>query len=58
MFELDTFLAECEAARNEPQPASATKEALVRAIAQPAQLDAALGAAAQVGSGRSTGHRR
>src|ERR1700688_82621 len=49
MFQIDTFLAGCEAALNEPQSALATKDVLARAIAHPAQLDAALGAAAQGG---------
>jgi predicted metal-dependent enzyme (double-stranded beta helix superfamily) len=49
MFEVDTFVAECEAALPEPQPALAIKELLVRAVAQPNEVDAALGAVTKGG---------
>ncbi len=43
MFDVDTFVADCEAALPEPQPLLAIKELLERAVAQPANIDATLG---------------
>ncbi len=43
MFEVDTFVAECEGALPESQPALAIKELLLRAVARPNEIDAALG---------------
>ena len=42
MFDLDTFLADCTAARAETEPRRAIKEVLARAVAEPAGLAAAL----------------
>lgn len=42
MFDLDTFLADCVAARAEAQPRQAVKEVLERAVAAPAEVAAAL----------------
>jgi predicted metal-dependent enzyme (double-stranded beta helix superfamily) len=49
VFEVDTFVADCEAALPEPQTALAIKELLVRAVAHPSEIDAALGAATKGG---------
>jgi predicted metal-dependent enzyme (double-stranded beta helix superfamily) len=43
MFEVDAFVDGCAAALREPQPALATKEVLLQAIAQPSEIDHALG---------------
>jgi predicted metal-dependent enzyme (double-stranded beta helix superfamily) len=49
MFEVDTFVAECQAALPEHQTALAIKELLVRAVAQPSEIDSALGAVTKGG---------
>lgn len=49
MFGVDAFLAGCEAALDEDQPALAVKELLVRAVAEPDQVDSALGASERGG---------
>jgi predicted metal-dependent enzyme (double-stranded beta helix superfamily) len=43
MFDLDRFIADCRSALDEPSPELAIKELLVRAIARPSELEAALG---------------
>src|SRR5436190_11849782 len=45
MFDIDEFVASCEAALTEVQPGLAVKEVVERAVAQPSQIDAALGTA-------------
>ncbi len=42
MFDLDTFLADCVAARAEAQPRLAVKEVLDRAVAEPGEVAQAL----------------
>jgi predicted metal-dependent enzyme (double-stranded beta helix superfamily) len=49
MFDIDEFVAECEAALSERRPALAVKELVERAVARPDQIDAALGTAARGG---------
>jgi len=49
MFDVDTFVADCEAALPESQPVLAIKEVLGRAVAQPAKIDAVLGAVSKGG---------
>jgi predicted metal-dependent enzyme (double-stranded beta helix superfamily) len=49
MFDIAGFVAECEAALAESQPALAVKELVERAVARPDQIDAALGTANQGG---------
>ncbi len=49
MFDVEAFIAECEAALSESQPALAIKELVERAVAQPVGIDAALGTANQGG---------
>jgi predicted metal-dependent enzyme (double-stranded beta helix superfamily) len=46
-FDVDTFVADCEAALRESQPALAVKEVLARAVANPSDIDRALGDAAK-----------
>jgi predicted metal-dependent enzyme (double-stranded beta helix superfamily) len=43
MFDVATFVADCEAMLAEPQPALAIKELVERAVARPDDIDAALG---------------
>ena len=45
MFDVEAFVADCEAARADPQPALAVKELVERAVATPEAIDAALGTA-------------
>lgn len=49
MLDIDAFVAECEAALAEPQPALAVKELVERAVAQSPEVDAALGIAEKGG---------
>jgi len=49
MFDIDEFVASCEAALTEAQPGLAVKEVVERAVAQPSQIDAALGTACKGG---------
>jgi predicted metal-dependent enzyme (double-stranded beta helix superfamily) len=49
MFQVEAFVAECEAALAEAQPALAIRELVERAVAEPDQLDEALGAASAGG---------
>jgi predicted metal-dependent enzyme (double-stranded beta helix superfamily) len=43
MFDLDTFVADCRAALGESGPEAAVKELVERAVAQPADVERALG---------------
>jgi predicted metal-dependent enzyme (double-stranded beta helix superfamily) len=45
MFDIDGFVADCEVALTEAQPALAVKALVERAVARPEQIDAALGTA-------------
>jgi len=45
MFDIEEFVAECKTALAEPQPVLVIKELVEQAVAQPAELDAALGTA-------------
>ncbi len=49
MFEIASFVAACEAALAESQPALAVKELLARAVRQPDEIDACLGTASEGG---------
>jgi predicted metal-dependent enzyme (double-stranded beta helix superfamily) len=43
MFDLDTFIADCRSALSEKSPERAVKELVERAVAQPAEVERALG---------------
>jgi len=49
MFDIDGFVTECSVALGESQPALAVEELVERAVAQPEQIDAALGTASRGG---------
>jgi len=43
MFDLERFMADCRAARSEHSPQAAVKEIVARAVAQPSDVEQALG---------------
>jgi predicted metal-dependent enzyme (double-stranded beta helix superfamily) len=49
MFDLDTFVADCRAALSESTPEVAVRELVARAMAQPAEVERALGTPSRAG---------
>jgi predicted metal-dependent enzyme (double-stranded beta helix superfamily) len=49
MFDLDTFVADCRAALSESTPELAVRELVARAMAQPAEVERALGTPSRAG---------